>query len=95
MNKKIKMRLQMEIGRRGLIQEDKHVFKQIWGNLWYLPGNDKKLSLKEATEAGKCRKRSRDREINGEDISRQRQRMQGAPNTGEHQVMRFITTLSS
>ena len=39
----------MEMGRRGTIPEDNHVFNQCWRNLWNLPGQYNKLQLREVT----------------------------------------------
>ena len=78
---KSKMRLQMGMGRRGLLPKDRHLFSQRWNNLWGLPGKDKKLWLREVTAARKCGKRIRDRETGGGQLSRQRKMVHGAPNT--------------
>ena len=50
---KSKMRLQMDMGRRCIIPEDKHIFNQWWIGLWDLPGKDKKLWLGEVAAARK------------------------------------------
>ena len=47
------MMLQMDMGRRCIIPEDKHIFNQWWIGLWDLPGKDKKLWLGEVTAARK------------------------------------------
>ena len=84
----------MEMGRRVLIPERKHLFSQHWGDLWNLPVKDNKLWLREVTEARKYRKRSRDIEISGGEIFRKLQRVHGSPKTEEHQVVIFRTPLS-
>ena len=58
-------KLQMEMGGRGLLTEDKHVFNQLWGDLWDFPGKDKKLWLIEVAATIKCGKGSRDVKISG------------------------------
>ena len=60
---KYKMKLKMEMGRRGLLPEDKHLFDQRWSDLCYLPGKDKKLWLREVTSARNA--------ANGEGIKKQ------------------------
>ena len=41
----------MEMGRRGLLPEGKHLFRKKWIYIWELPGKYKKLWLIEVTEA--------------------------------------------
>ena len=48
---KAKTRLQMDMGKRGLLTEYKQLFSQRWGNLWEIPGNYKKIWLREVTVA--------------------------------------------
>ena len=56
---KTKMRLQMDIGRRGILSEYKYLFNKSWGKLWYLPGKYKKIWLRDMTVGIKCGKRRR------------------------------------
>ena len=41
----------MDMGKRGFITEYKQLFSQRWGNLWEIPGNYKKIWLREVTVA--------------------------------------------
>ena len=74
---KTKTRLKMDMGNRGLLIEYIHLFGQLRGELWDLPGNYKKLWLREVTVAIKCLKRIRSRLKSGGGIYRQIQRVYG------------------
>ena len=39
----------MDMGSRGIIVENKHLFRRWWIDLWYIPLKYKQLCLKEAT----------------------------------------------
>ena len=62
---KNKMMIQVGMGKRGIPSEGKHLFNRSWGDIWDLPGNDKKIWLIEVPAAIKCGKRSIHREIIG------------------------------
>ena len=48
---KAKTRLQMDMGNTGLLTEYKQLFSQRWVILWEIPGNYKKIWLREVTVA--------------------------------------------
>ena len=56
------MRLQINMGMRGLLTEDKYLFKKWWVHLWDLHVKDNKILLREVTSERKYGKMRRDRE---------------------------------
>ena len=83
----------MDMGRRGIIPEDKKLFNQWCSSLWDLPGKDKNFWLREVPAASEYGRLIRYREkMVG--VSRQRQRLQGTPGIEFHQVVRLIYPLS-
>ena len=59
------MRLQVDMGSRGIIIHDKKLFIQQWGDLYEITVKDKKLYFRDVILARKFRKWIRDREIGG------------------------------
>ena len=55
-----KKRIQMDMVKRDLLPEYKHLFNRCWGDIWDNLGKYNKLWLKEVIAARKCGKRSRD-----------------------------------
>ena len=51
----------MDMGKMSILTKDKQLFSQRWGNLWEIPGNYKKIWLREVTVAIKRGTRIRDR----------------------------------
>ena len=51
MTLKAKTRIQMDMGNMVILKEEKHLFSQRWGNLWEIPGNYKKIWLREVKVA--------------------------------------------
>ena len=50
----------MDMVKRGILPESKHLFSQLWGNLWDLPGKYNKVSFREVSETRKSGKQSMD-----------------------------------
>ena len=51
MTLKAKTRIQIDMGKMVILKEGKHLFSQRWGNLWEIPGNYKKIWLREVEVA--------------------------------------------
>ena len=70
------------MGKKGLLTEYKQLFSQRWGNLWEIPGNYKKIWLREATVAKNIKHGSGiDKQVGGKSINRYK-RCMGNPTKG-------------
>ena len=87
MNLKTRILVQIEIGGWGIFPLHKNLLNQCWGELWYHSREYKKICLRYVIAARKYRKWFRDREISEEQLYRQHQIVQEAPNTVEHHVV--------